>query len=130
MRRVVVTGLGVVAPNGIGKEAFWSACVNGRSGIGPIHSFDASAHPVSIAGEVPDFDVTPFLAPGQRKTLKIMGRASRFGVAAAGMAVQDSGLELGREDPERVGVVMGTGLVPMELPEVAPLVVGALRACQ
>ena len=53
MRRVVVTGVGVVAPNGIGKEAFWKACVEGRSGIGPIRCFDASAHPVRVAGEVP-----------------------------------------------------------------------------
>ena len=57
MRRVVVTGLGVVAPNGVGKEAFWSACVEGRSGVGPIRSFDASGHPVRVAAEVPDFDV-------------------------------------------------------------------------
>jgi 3-oxoacyl-[acyl-carrier-protein] synthase II len=49
MRRVAITGLGVVAPNGIGKEAFWDACVNGRSGVGPIRSFDASGHPVKIA---------------------------------------------------------------------------------
>src|SRR5438093_843319 len=55
MRRVVVTGLGVVAPNGIGKEAFWSACLEGRSGVGPIRSFDASGHPVKIAAEVHDF---------------------------------------------------------------------------
>jgi 3-oxoacyl-[acyl-carrier-protein] synthase II len=73
MRRVVVTGLGVVAPNGIGKEAFWSACVNGKSGIGPIRSFDASEHPVHIAGEVPDFDMGPYLAPSQKKSLKVMG---------------------------------------------------------
>ena len=87
MRRVVVTGLGVVAPNGIGKEAFWSACVNGRSGVGPIRSFDATEHPVRIAAEVADFDVTPFVPQAQRKSLKIMGRAMRFGVAAAGLAV-------------------------------------------
>ena len=61
MRRVVVTGLGVVAPNGIGKEAFWSACLNGRSGVGPIRTFDASQHPVQVAAEVADFDVTPFV---------------------------------------------------------------------
>src|SRR6266852_5844282 len=121
MRRVVVTGLGVVAPNGLGKEAFWSACVNGRSGAGPIRSFDASAHPVKIAAEVPDFDAVAYTPPGHRKHLKIMGRAMRFGLTAAGQAVQDSGLDLGREDPERIGVVMGTGLVPMDLPELAPL---------
>src|SRR5919201_838046 len=91
MRRVVVTGLGVVAPNGVGKEAFWSACLNGRSGVGPIRTFDASGHPVRIAAEVPDFDVTPFVPPSQRKSLKIMG----------------------------------TGLVPVDLPEVAPALVAA-----
>ncbi len=62
-----------------------------------------------------------------RKSLKIMGRAARFGVAAAGLAVHDSGLDLSRDNPERVGVVMGAGLVPIELPEVAPLVAGALQ---
>src|SRR5262249_52356247 len=123
MRRVVVTGLGVVAPNGVGKEAFWSSCLNGRSGVGPIRSFDASDHPVRIAAEVPAFDVLPFLPSGQRKSLKIMGRAMRFAVGAAGLAVRDSGLELSRENPERVGVVMGTGLVPVDLPELTPTLV-------
>ena len=59
MRRVVVTGLGVVAPNGIGKESFWKNCVEGVSGVGPIKTFDASAHPVKIAAEVPDFNLDP-----------------------------------------------------------------------
>jgi 3-oxoacyl-[acyl-carrier-protein] synthase II len=128
MRRVVVTGLGVVAPNGVGKEAFWSSCVAGRSGVGPIRSFDASGHPVRIAAEVPDFDVLPFLPPSQRKSLKIMGRAMRFAVAAAGLGVTDSGIDLGHEDPERVGVVMGTGLVPVDLPELTPALVESCDA--
>jgi 3-oxoacyl-[acyl-carrier-protein] synthase II len=128
MRRVVVTGLGVVAPNGVGKEAFWSACLNGKSGVGPIRSFDASGHPVKIAAEVPDFDVTPFMPASQRKSLKIMGRAMRFAVGAAGLAVSDSGLELPRENPERFGVVMGTGLVPVDLPELAPALVEACNS--
>src|SRR5437867_393875 len=98
MRRVAITGLGVVAPNGIGKEAFWAACVNGRSGVGPIRSFDASGHPVRIAAEVPDFDMNPFMPSPHRKSLKIMGRAARFGVAAAALAVQDSGLDLAKAD--------------------------------
>ncbi len=67
MRRVVVTGLGVVAPNGIGKDAFWTACLNGTSGIRKIQSFDASNHPVKVAGEV-DFDAEPFLPADQRKS--------------------------------------------------------------
>ena len=125
MRRVVVTGVGVVAPNGIGKEAFWSACVEGRSGIGPIRCFDASAHPVRVAGEVPEFDAAAYIPHAHRKSLKIMGRAARFGVAAAGLAVRDSGLDLTRENPERLGVVMGSGLIPIDLPDVAPLVAKA-----
>jgi 3-oxoacyl-[acyl-carrier-protein] synthase II len=125
MRRVAVTGLGVVAPNGLGKGAFWDACVNGRSGIGPIRCFDASGHPVRVAGEVPEFDAAAYVPHAHRKSLKIMGRAARFGVAAAGLAVADSGLDLSRENPERVGVVLGTGLVPFDLPEVAPLVAEA-----
>lgn len=123
MRRVVISGLGVVAPNGIGKNAFWSACLNGVSGVGPIRAFDASAHPVKIAAEVRDFDVAPFLVNGQRKSVKIMSRAMRFAVGAAGLSIEDSGLDLGREDPERVGVVMGTGLVPVDLPELTPALV-------
>jgi 3-oxoacyl-[acyl-carrier-protein] synthase II len=125
MRRVAVTGVGVVAPNGVGKDAFWKACVNGTSGIGPIRCFDASAHPVRIAGEVSDLDMSRFLPSAQRKSLKIMGRAARFGVASSSLAVEDSGLDLSRENPERVGVVMGSGLVPIDLSEVAPVLADA-----
>ncbi|MCI0684587.1 MAG: beta-ketoacyl-[acyl-carrier-protein] synthase family protein [Gemmataceae bacterium] len=120
MRRVVVTGLGVVAPNGIGKDAFWSACLNGTSGVGPIRSFDASNHPVKIAAEVSEFDVTPFVPFSQRKAVKIMSRAMRFAVGAAGLGLRDAGLEADHDNPERVGVVMGTGLVPVDLPELSP----------
>ncbi len=126
-RRVVVSGVGVVAPNGVGKDAFWEACRDGVSGIGPIRSFDASNHPIRVAGEVPDFDLEQFLPEKHRKSAKVMGRAARFGVGAAGLAVRDSGLELGAEDPERMGVVMGAGLIPMELGELAPMLA---RACQ
>jgi 3-oxoacyl-[acyl-carrier-protein] synthase II len=115
----------VVAPNGVGKDAFWDACCAGRSGVGPIRSFDASGHPVKIAAEVHDFDVTPFVPPAHRKSLKIMSRAMRFAVGAAGLAVRDSGLAWEAENPERIGVVMGTGLVPMDLPELVPSLVEA-----
>jgi 3-oxoacyl-[acyl-carrier-protein] synthase II len=125
MRRVAVTGVGVVAPNGVGKEAFWKACVEGRSGIGPIECFDASEHPVRVAGEVRNFDAAQYIPASHRKSLKIMGRAARFGAAASGMAVRDAGLDMTKEDPERVGVVMGTGLVPIDLPEVAAVLAKA-----
>jgi 3-oxoacyl-[acyl-carrier-protein] synthase II len=122
MRRVVVTGLGMVAPNGFGKRAFWDACCAGRSGVGPITAFDASRHPVRIAAEVKDFDLTPFLQNGLKKSVKIMGRAARFGLAAAGQALLDSGLDLNRIDPERLGVAVGTGVVPYDLGElIGPL---------
>jgi 3-oxoacyl-[acyl-carrier-protein] synthase II len=124
-RRVVITGLGVVAPNGVGKDQFWSACTNGQSGVAPIRSFDASNHPVRIAAEVPPFDITPFVPPVHRKSIKIMSRAMRFAVAAAGLAVQDSGLNLDGENTERIGVEMGTGLVPVDLEELAPALVEA-----
>src|SRR5205814_1115590 len=94
MRRVVVTGLGVVAPNGVGKEAFWSACVNGQSGVDYIRSFDASNYPVRIAGEVNDFDVSPFVPAEHRKAIKVMSRPSRFAVGAAGLAAADAHLDL------------------------------------
>jgi len=127
MRRVVVTGVGVVAPNGVGKDAFWSACVNGRSGVGPIHSFDASKHPVKIAAEVPDYDLAEYIPAQHRKSVKIMGRAARFGVTASGMAIEDSGIDWQRLDPERIGVVMGAGLIPMELGELGPLLAASLN---
>ncbi len=125
MRRVVVTGLGVIAPNGIGRKAFWSSCTAGKSGVGEIRSFDASSHPVQIAAEVRDFDVTPHVPAAQRKSIKIMSRAMKFAVGAADLAIQDSGLELDRENPEQIGVVMGTGLVPMDLPEVVPSLINS-----
>jgi 3-oxoacyl-[acyl-carrier-protein] synthase II len=127
MRRVVVTGIGVVAPNGIGRGAFWSACINGHSGIGRIQTFDPTNHPVQIAGEVRNFDPEPFIPAKFRKSLKVMGRAAQFGVGAAGLATTDSGLTPDWSDPGRVGVVMGTGVVPMDLGEIAPLL---SRACQ
>jgi 3-oxoacyl-[acyl-carrier-protein] synthase II len=122
MRRVVVTGLGIVSPIGIGKEAFWSGCREGKSGVGPIRSFDASGHPVKIAAEVKDFDVTPYIPLSQRKSIKVMSRAMQFAVGAASLAVSDSGLDLATENPESVGVVMGTGIVPVDLSELSGVI--------
>jgi 3-oxoacyl-[acyl-carrier-protein] synthase II len=106
-RRVVVTGMGVVAPNGIGTERFWDSLVQGRSGVRKITHFDASSYPCQVAAEVKDFDPTNFMDP---KTAKRVARFAQFALAAARMAVADSGLDLGSVDPNRTGVIMGTGI--------------------
>jgi 3-oxoacyl-[acyl-carrier-protein] synthase II len=106
-RRVVITGLGVVSPIGLGKEAFWSALLGGKSGIQPIRSFDASAYSCRIAGEVTDFRPEDFIAPSEVPKLS---RATQFALAAAKMAIDDAHLDLSRENGSRVGVIMGTGL--------------------
>lgn len=127
MRRVVISGLGIVAPNGTGAHQFWNNSLNGISGIGPIKAFDASNHPVRVAGEVHEFDPSPWIPANQKKSVKVMGRASKFGVGAAGLAMADSGIDMNKVNPERVGVVMGAGLVPVDLSELAPMLA---RACQ
>src|SRR5207249_11443728 len=89
MRRVVVTGVGVVAPNGIGKDAFWSACLNGRSGVGPIRSSTASRNPWKLPAEVPDSDAPPSFNPGKPKNAGTISRPIRSAAAAAGLPGQD-----------------------------------------
>jgi len=98
-RRVVITGIGVVAPNGIGKDAFWDALVKGKSGISRITSFDPSDLPTQIAGEVRDFDPTQFI-PGER--WKTMSRQNQLAIAAASLALEDAGLR------EGVGLARGS----------------------
>ncbi len=127
MKRVVVSGLGVVAPNGIGKTDFWNACVAGKSGVKGITCFDASKHPVRIAGQVPDFDFVKYLPQEHRKSAKIMGRAARFGVVASILAMNDSGLDCSKIDLERFGVVMGSGMVPVDLGEISSLLCEAFH---
>jgi 3-oxoacyl-[acyl-carrier-protein] synthase II len=106
-KRVVVTGMGVVAPNGIGIENFWDSLVQGRSGIRKIIHFDVSSYPCQIAGIVPDFDPTRFMDP---KTAKRLSRFAHFAFASSQMAVDDSGIDFGREDPFRTGVFVGTAI--------------------
>lgn len=104
--RVVVTGMGVVSPIGVGLDAFWSGLLSGTSGIGPITLFDVRNYPTQIAAEVKqDFDPEAFVE--DRKALKFMGRNSQFAVAAGRMALEDSGLKPGQYVPERCGVSMG-----------------------
>lgn len=106
-RRVVITGLGVVAPNGIGKDAFWDALVAGKSAVDWISSFDTSPYPCKVAAEVRDFDPTAFV-PARRS--RHWGRFSQFAVAAGKLALEDSKLDLARELPDRVMVCIGTAI--------------------
>ncbi|GIX46385.1 MAG: 3-oxoacyl-[acyl-carrier-protein] synthase 2 [Candidatus Tectimicrobiota bacterium] len=106
-RRVVITGLGAIAPNGIGKDAFWEALVAGRSGIDRITRFDASRYPCQIAGEVRDFRPTDYLEPREAKRLP---RVAQFAIAAAKMAMADAGLEVTPDNRKEIGVCFGTSL--------------------
>jgi 3-oxoacyl-[acyl-carrier-protein] synthase II len=106
-RRVVVTGLGLVTPVGIGVEETWSGLVSGKSGVGPITQFDASTFPTRIAGEVKGFDPEKFM---DKKDARRNDRFIQFSIAAADMAMKDSGLDMSKEDPERVGAIVGSGL--------------------
>ncbi len=114
MRRVVITGLGVIAPNGIGKAAFWEACLAGRSGIGPITQFDASALPVRIAGEVSDFDAEALGLTHEERCR--LDRNTQFALASAHLAFADAGLTRGLSEKARarMGVYMGTAMASSE----------------
>ena len=107
MVRAVVTGMGVVAPNGIGIESFWRSIIGGVSGVGPITRFDASRHDARIAGEVKGFDPLQWL---EKKEVRKMDLFIQYAVAAAQMAYDDSGLKVTDENRERVGIVVGTGM--------------------
>lgn len=106
-RKVVITGLGVISPNGIGKKAFWTALKKGRSGIKKITRFDASTYSSHVAGEVNDFDPCDYMDP---KSARRMDRFTQFGVASAKMALEDAGLTLHKEDPYKMGIAVGTAV--------------------
>lgn len=108
-RRVVVTGIGLVTPLGTGTELTWNNLVAGKSGIRRISQFDAeeTGMACTIAGEVPDFNVDEFI---NRKDARKMDRFIQFGVAAAQMAVTQSGLTIDDANAERVGVAVGSGI--------------------
>ncbi|MDQ3057163.1 MAG: beta-ketoacyl-ACP synthase II [Pseudomonadota bacterium] len=106
-RRVVVTGLGIISPLGNDLASSWDGIINGRSGIGPITHFDASAFPTRIAGEVKNFDVAAFI---NAKDIKKMDTFVHYGVAAGLMAMRDAGLEISGEDAERIGIAVGAGI--------------------
>jgi len=106
-RRVVVTGIGILSPLGNDLAGNWDAITAGRSGIGPITHFDASAYPTRIAGEVRNFDPGKWIGP---KDIKKMDPFVHYGVAASMMAIEDSGLAIEGEAAETIGVAIGAGI--------------------
>ena len=106
-RRVVVTGLGLITPLGLGVDLSWQNLVNGKSGIRKISSFDVSAFPTQIAGEVVNFNPEDYI---EFKEVKKMDRFIHFAVAAATLALNDSGLKITDSNSDRVGVLVGSGM--------------------
>jgi 3-oxoacyl-[acyl-carrier-protein] synthase II len=113
--RVVITGMGVVAPNGIGIENFWDSLVHGQSGVRKITHFDASTYPCKVAAEVSNFDPTGYMDP---KTAKRLSRFAQFALASAKMAVKDSSIDFDQEDPYKVGVFVGTAIGGLDIFEI------------
>ncbi len=105
-RRVVITGMGALTPLGNSVDEFWQGCVEGRSGIDWITLFDSSAYPIKVDGEVRNFDPQDYM---DRKEARRMARFSQLSVAAARMALDDSEINLEKEDTTRVGVLLGNG---------------------
>ena len=110
-KRVVITGIGAITPVGNTAEAFWQALLAGQSGIGMITRFDASAFDAKIAGEVKGFEPTEFI---DKKEARRMDRFTQFAIAAAKMALEDSGMKLETEDRSRIGVFVGSGIGGMD----------------
>jgi 3-oxoacyl-[acyl-carrier-protein] synthase II len=106
-RRVVITGLGMISPLGVGNDANWEALRSGKSGVGMITHFDTTDYPVKIAAEVRGFDPLQFI---DKKELKKMDRFIHFALAASQFAVEDSGLPLEALDSDRAGVSIGSGI--------------------
>jgi 3-oxoacyl-[acyl-carrier-protein] synthase II len=113
-RRVVVTGIGMISPLGVGNEPTWQGLLEGRSGIDRITKFDASAYSCRIAGEIRDFVPEQWI---DKKEVKKSDTFIHYAVAAAQMAVTDSGLDTSKEDQERVGVIIGSGIGGLPLIE-------------
>jgi len=106
-RRVVITGIGVVAPNGIGKQAYWDSLVSGKSGVDWITEFDTDPYPCKVAAKVQDFNPGDFVNPRRAKQ---WGRFSQFAVAAARLALEDSSLRISQESPDRVLICIGNAM--------------------
>ena len=106
-RRVVVTGVGLVTPLGVGIDNVWQRILNGESGIAPTTRFDVAQHETKFAGEVKDFKPEDYIAPKEIKRIDLF---IQYALTATKIAMEDSGLDMNKEDAERVGVIVGTGL--------------------
>ena len=106
-RRVVVTGMGIVSPVGVGLASAWDAIRNARSGVGPITRFDASTFPTRIAAEVKDFDVSKYLSPKEARRYDTF---IHYGMAATIDAIADAGLADYAGDKTKVGVCIESGI--------------------
>jgi 3-oxoacyl-[acyl-carrier-protein] synthase II len=118
-RRAVLTGVGVITSLGADPDSYWRSLLEGRTGIKPIKSFDASGLPVRIAGEIPDFDAKNYVEKSQRKALRVMARTIQLAVSAAQLALNDGKVDKSRLDPTRFGVEFGCSLIASELQELA-----------
>ncbi len=128
-RRVVITGLGLVTPMGVGVEPLWAALADRRGVVGKIRAFPVDGLPTDVGGEVPNLDkkamidlALPRLKKPLRKSLNFMARDIQLAVAAAQLAFHDAGLEGSELDPTRMGVDLGAGLISSELDELAPAI--------
>ncbi|MBN2022743.1 MAG: beta-ketoacyl-[acyl-carrier-protein] synthase family protein [Pirellulales bacterium] len=124
-REIVVTGLGVVSPIGIGLDAFWNALGERRSGVHRLGVFDGSDLPNPIGADVADFDPKQYVRP--RKSLKVMSRDIQLGFAAADMACRESRLDAHSVDPDRLGIVFGADMIACDLNELRDAFAGCMR---
>jgi 3-oxoacyl-[acyl-carrier-protein] synthase II len=106
-RRVALTGVGVISPIGIGRDAFWASLVEGRSGVRRITAFDPAPYDTQIGGEVTDFDPTAFM---DRKEVRRNDRFVQFALAATQLALDDAGLRITPHNADRIGVIIGSGI--------------------
>src|SRR5262245_42360008 len=124
-RRAVITGLGVLTPIGTDPDTFHQALAAGTSGVRAIQSFDASALPCRVAGELPDFDAKKYLTQkDQRRSLKAMARTVQMGAAASQLAMTDAGLSKGSITPARFGIEFACVMVATDVDDIC----GAAKA--